>query len=74
MRVHGFCFQQTDQTRAYKLAVFSKKQYLPRLERGGGRVLFLEGSWSGLLERLWFVAPFLFVEISNGDVCSAWPV
>jgi len=23
-------------------------------------VLFFQGSWSGLLERLWFVAPFLF--------------
>jgi hypothetical protein len=55
----GNCFQQTSQTWV-RPTVFSKKQCLPRPERGGGQVLFFEGSWLGLLERLWFVAPFLF--------------
>lgn len=35
-------------------------QYLPRPERGGGRVLFFQGPWPGLLERPWYVAPFSF--------------
>jgi hypothetical protein len=30
-----------------QLAVFSKRQYLPRPERGGGQVLFFEGPWPG---------------------------
>jgi hypothetical protein len=55
----GFCFQQTGQTRTIPFAVLRREQCLPRPERGGGQVLFRRGPWPGLLERLWFVAPFL---------------
>ena len=41
------------------------KQYRPRPERGGGQVLFPFGPWPGLLERLWFVAPFYFRRVEQ---------
>src|SRR6516165_7381664 len=49
-----------------QLAVFSKRQYLPRPERGGGQVLFFEGPWPGLLERLWLAAPVFSAMPMNG--------
>ena len=57
MREHGFLLSANRPNAGEQLAVFQQKQYLPRPERGGGRVLFCCGPWPGLLERLWFVAP-----------------
>jgi protein phosphatase len=43
----GLCFLPNRPNAGDEPAVFSKKQYLPRPERGGGQVLFFESPWPG---------------------------
>ncbi len=58
----GFCFQQTGQTwaPAHGVSTEAVPVATPRKGRRPGAVLL--SPWPGLLERLWFVAPFHLVD------------